>query len=97
MPEQDHMDRLLSQVLSAPLPALSPDFDRQLARQLQTPRLNGQGRLALSLYAVLAIVASVWTMREASIAWGMAAAAAVVPLVVVAVVFRRYVRPPAFG
>lgn len=97
MSEQDHMDRLLSQMLSAPVPTLSSDFDRALATQLQPPRLSGQGRLALALYAVLAIVASVWTMREASIAWSMVAASAVVPLVMVAVVFRHYVRPPAFG
>ena len=97
MPEQDHMDRLLSHVLSAPVPTLSSDFDRQLARHLQPPRLSGKGRLVLALYAVLAIVASVWTMHEASNAWGVAGAAAVVPLVVVAAVFRRYVRPPAFG
>ena len=97
MPEQEHMDRLLAHALSAPVPALSSDFDRQLARRLQTPRLSRQGRVALALYTVLALVVSAWTMHEASIAWSLMVASAVVPLAVVAVVVRRYVRPPAFG
>jgi hypothetical protein len=95
--EQDHMDRLLSQALSAPVPELSSGFDRHLTRRLQPPRLDRQGRFVLSVFAVFAIVVSVWTMRAASIEWSMVAASTLGPLVITVVLFRRYVRPPAFG
>ena len=96
MAEQDDMDRLLFQALSTPPPTLSSDFDRRLARQLQRPRLNRHGRFTLAAYAVLATVASLWTLHAASIPWGMAAVSTVLPLVIVAIMFRRYVRVSAF-
>ena len=95
MPEQDHMDRLLSRALSSPVPALSTDFEQQLTQRLRPRRLSAQRRVALILYGVSAIVTSVWTMRLASIEWSMVAASVVVPLIVVAVVFRHYVLRPA--
>lgn len=91
------MDRLLSQALSAPVPSLSPDFDRRLARQLRPTRISRAGRLVLALYAVFAIAVSVWMMREASIGWNLVAAATLVPAVIVGVVFRRYARPLSVG
>lgn len=47
----------------------------------------------LGSYAALALVVSLWTMRQASIEWSMVAAATLVPLVVVTVVCRRWVWP----
>ena len=49
MPEQDHMDRLLSRALSSPVPALSTDFEQQLTQRLRPRRLSAQGRVALIL------------------------------------------------
>ena len=93
MSEQDQMDQLLSKALSAPVPELSADFDRQLARRLQPRRVSRAGRLVLALYAVLAVAISMWAMREAAIGWTLVAASTLAPAVVVAIVFRRHVRP----
>ena len=89
MSDQERMDRLLSQAMSAPVPTLSPDFDRRVLKHVQKRRLSKPGMLALVLYAAFAIVISVWTMREAAIGWNLIAASALVPLVVVAALFRR--------
>ena len=89
MPEQEGIDRLLSHGLSGPVPTLSPDFERLVLRHVQTRRLSKPGILALAFYAAFALAISVWTMRHAGIGWNLIAASAVVPLIVVATVFRR--------
>ena len=97
MNEQDQMDQWLARSMSAPVPTLSPDFDRRLTQALKPRRLNSQGRVVLALYALVATLASVWTMRAASIEWTWVVAAIVVPMAVVALVFRRQTRRPALG
>ena len=89
MSEQDGMDRLLSQSLSAPVPTLSPDFDRRVLRQARPRRLSRPSIRALACYAAFALAISIWTMRWADIEWPLVAASAVVPVVVVATAFRR--------
>ena len=89
MSEQEGFDRLLSESLSAPVPTLSPDFDRRVMRHVRTRRLRRPGILALACYVVFALTSSVWTMRQAEIGWHLIAASTVVPLIVVGTVFRR--------
>lgn len=91
MSEQDHMDQLLSQAMSAPAPTLSSDFDQRLTRRMPA-RLDRRRRLILIAYAVVALVVSVWSMLAVGLGWSMVAGFVFVPLGVVAVVFRRHLR-----
>lgn len=93
MSDHEQIDRVLSQAMSAPVPALSPEFDRRLAARLHGRRVGPSGRLALWSYAALALVISLWTMRQASVEWSMIAAATLIPLVVVTLACRRWVWP----
>lgn len=91
MSEQDRMDQLLSQAMSAPVPTLSSDFDRQLTRRMPT-RLDRRRRLVLVAYSVVALVVSLWSMLAVGLGWTMVAGFVILPLGVVAVVFRRHLR-----
>lgn len=93
MSEHEHVDRLLAQALSAPVPALSPDFDRRLAARRRGRQVSPRGRLVLGSYAAMALVLSTWTMRQAAIEWTVVAAATLIPLALVALAGRRWVRP----
>ncbi len=84
--EQEEMDRFLSQSLSAPVPALSAGFDRRVMKRVRPRRLNRPGVLAL--YATFALASSIVAMRLTGIGWAMIAASIVVPIVVVAALFR---------
>ena len=92
MSEQESVDRLLRTTMAAaPLPALSPGFDKQLSRRLRSNKLNAASRLVLACYGATALMVSVWTMRMASIDWSIIAIAVMVPLVLVAFVQPRRV------
>lgn len=93
MSEHEQIDRVLSEAMSGPVPALSPEFDRRLAAGVRGRRVGPRGRLVLGSYAALALVVSLWTMRQASVEWSMIAAATLIPLVVVTVACRRWVWP----
>ena len=70
MSEQEKMDRLLRQSMGAvPPPRLSSAFDRRLVKRLHPRRLSSAGRLAMTLYALLALIVSVWVMRSEAIDW----------------------------
>jgi len=81
--DQDQMDARLRQTMAQiPVPTLSPGFDRKLAKRLsQTARLGSRARLMLALYALAALIFSVWIMRRESIDWSLVILAVVVPLV----------------
>lgn len=81
MSDQEGMDRLLRQALSAPMPSVSPGFDRRVMRATRPRRLERTGVLVMTAYAGVAVVVSVWAMRGADIGWGLMAAALLVPLV----------------
>jgi hypothetical protein len=91
---QETMDRLLHRAMGAsPPPQLSPGFDRRLARRLAPRRLSPSGRRVLASYSVAALAASVWVMRSASIGWPLVATAILVPLLILAMVYHRRLRP----
>jgi hypothetical protein len=90
MTEQERMDRLLRQSMGAlPSPALSAAFDRRLAKRLRPRRLGSAGRLAMTLYAVLAFGVSVCVMQRAGVSWIAITIAIVAPLTLVATVQLR--------
>jgi len=90
--EQDQMHHLLSQAMTAPVPTMSNDFDRRLTRRLQSTRLDRRGRLVLAAYCGVALVGSIWAMREVATEWTIIVGFVVVPICVVAVVCRRHLR-----
>ena len=56
MADQDPFDTVLRESIGGGgVPALSPEFDRRLARRLRPRRLSAAGRVVLALYAVAAL------------------------------------------
>lgn len=93
MSEHERIDRLLAQALSAPVPELSPDFDRRLAARRRARQMSPRGRVVLGSYAALALALSTWTMRHAAIEWSVVGAATLIPLTLVVLACRRWVWP----
>jgi hypothetical protein len=89
--DQEKMDALLRQSMAqTPVPTLSPGFDRKLEKRLRTPAgLGFRARLTLALYAVAALVLSVWIMRYEAVDWSLVILAVVVPLVWLGSFLRR--------
>jgi hypothetical protein len=85
------MDRLLHETLGgSPIPALSARFEQQVAKRLSPrPRLDRRGVLVLALYSILALGASVWTLRSVALDWSMIAAAVLTPFVLAAILYER--------
>src|SRR5580704_16909937 len=85
--QQESMDNLLrSAMASEPVPRLSSSFDRRLTQRLSPARLKPAARLVLIVYAMIAILISVWALRSAPVSAGLcfglvlAAIAALVPV-----------------
>ena len=89
--DQEQMDALLRQSMGQnPVPTLSPSFERKLEKRLSPPAgLGFQARLTLALYALAAVVFSVWIMRREAVDWSLVIMAIVVPLVWLASFVRR--------
>ena len=90
MSEQEKMDRLLREAMSSPPPTLSPGFNERLLKRARPRRLRPGGRLVLAGYALAALAVSIWAMRSQSIEWTLIVAAVVVPLLIIATLYRRY-------
>jgi hypothetical protein len=69
MSEHEPIDALLRHSLAAPVPRLSPAFDRKLQRRLRPRRLTPVGRGLLIAYVLMALLAAVWVMRRAEVDW----------------------------
>jgi hypothetical protein len=77
--DQEKMDGLLRAAMAAPPPSLSANFDRQVARRLRPSRLSFKARLVLAVYAVVALVISVWALRPLPLSWLPWISAALIP------------------
>jgi hypothetical protein len=84
MPDrQDRIDSALREAMSAPPPALSARFDQRLTERLRPRRLSMRARVVLFLYALLALLATAWCMRDlpfASVDWRFVILLVLVPL-----------------
>ena len=58
--EQEQIDRLLRDVMSVPPPKLSPNFEARLASRLRPRDLTGAVRCVMGLYAVAALIITLW-------------------------------------
>jgi hypothetical protein len=84
---QESMDNLLRGAMaSEDVPRLSSSFDRVLTQRLSPARLKPAARLVLIVYAMIAILISVWALRSTPVSAGLyfglvlAAIAVVVPV-----------------
>jgi hypothetical protein len=93
MNEQEGMDRFLREAMAGDPPRLSTDFDARLARSLRRRAVNSKGRQLIAAYAVAALTSSVLVMRSASLHWSLIAIALLVPLAVVATMYRPHLAP----
>jgi hypothetical protein len=65
MHDDDVMDQLLKETLSpASVPELTPEFDERVMRRVRPRRLSPGARAVLVLYVLMAVVTTVWLMRD---------------------------------
>jgi hypothetical protein len=79
MSEQE-MDILLRDAMASP-PNLSSNFEQRLAKRLRPHRrLSFTARLVLAVYAVVALLVSVWALRPLPLEWLRWISFALIPL-----------------
>jgi hypothetical protein len=88
------MDALLKDALTADVPRLSPAFDARVMRRARPRRLTTAGRVAMAAYVIAAAAAAAWAMHDLPLTWIAASLAAGVP---VAIGAGAYGRRLAFG
>ena len=89
MHDDEQMDRLLRDAMTAELPQLSPGFDDRVLRQVRPRRLTPAGRAVIAAYIVIAAAATLWLMRDLQITWIVAAVAIGTPVAAAAGVYGR--------
>ena len=89
MHDDEVMDRLLTDVMAADAPELSPAFDARVMRRVRSRRLTAIGRVVIAVYIVVALAAAVWLMRDLRIEWIVAALVIGVPVAAGASAYGR--------
>lgn len=84
-PRQTAMDRLLRRSMAAPVPALPPNFDQRVAREVQRAAqpLDRPARMFLTAYALVSAAVSVLIMRGQGLDWKLTGAALLASLALV--------------
>jgi hypothetical protein len=79
------VDGMLRRSLAGPVPRLSPEFERRLAREVRRrPQARGRyERFLLVGYGAISIATSVVVMRGRGLGWGVIAAMTLGPLALV--------------
>lgn len=87
-PREAGIDRLLGRSLAAQVPALPPDFDQRLMRELsQASSLRGRyRRILLTSYGLISVAVSALVMRGQGLDWGPIAVMIVAPLALIATI-----------
>ena len=89
MHDDEMMDRLLRDAMTADVPQLSPGFDARVLRRVRPRRLTPLGRAVIAAYVVIAAAATVWLMRDVQATWIVAAVAIGAPVAAAASVYGR--------
>src|SRR5262245_25203669 len=89
MHDDEMMDGLLRDAMTAEAPRLSPGFDARVLRRVRPRRLTSIGRAALAAYVVVAVAATVWLMRDVQTTWIVAAVAIGTPVAAAASIYGR--------
>jgi hypothetical protein len=93
MHDDDLMDRFLTETMSASdVPELTAEFDERVIRRIRRRRLSPGARAILVLYVLMAVLTTVWLMRDIPAdVLGIAAAAGVSVVVGMMAYVRRFV------
>lgn len=95
MHDDDAMDRLLRHTLTGEVPRLSSAFDDRVMRSVRPRRLTAASRAVMATYAVVAVAAAAWVMRDVPVAWIAAAIVAGIPAATGAGAYARRLAPRA--
>ena len=96
-PSQSGIDRLMRNSMAATVPALAPDFDQRLMRNLtqNSHALARYRQILLITYGVVSVVVSAAVMRSQGLDWAPIAAMILGPLALVAaypILASRFIR-----
>jgi hypothetical protein len=93
-PRETGIDSLLRRSLAAPVPALPPDFERRLMREVRrgSQPLDRYRWILFIGYGVTSAAACAVIMRGEGLNWGAIALTMVIPLAVVAARWARRAR-----
>ena len=85
-PREAEIDNLLRRSMAAPVPSLPPDFDQRLMREVRRSSrpLDRYGRILLTGYGLMSVVASAVVMRGQGLDWGAVSVMILGPLTLVA-------------
>jgi hypothetical protein len=89
MHDDEMMDRVLRDVVTADVPQLSPGFEARVLRQARPRRLTTMGRAVIAAYVVMAVATTLWLMRDVQTTWIVAAVAIGAPVAGAASVYGR--------
>ena len=86
LPHEKGIDHLLRLSMSAPAPALSPEFEWRLMRKAyrKSKPLDRYRRILLVSYGLVSVVTCAVVMRGQGLAWGPVVGMIVAPLILVA-------------
>lgn len=94
MRDDELIDPLLRDAMTADAPQLSSGFDARVMRAIRPRRLTPIGRAVIAIYVVIAAITTLWLMRDLQTTTIVVAVAIGVPVAVGAGVYGRRV---AFG
>jgi hypothetical protein len=89
MHDDEMMDALLRNAMTADAPRLSPGFDARVLRRVRPRRLTPIGRAVIAAYVVVAVAATLWLMRDVQTTWIVAAVAIGTPVAAAASIYGR--------
>jgi hypothetical protein len=89
------IETVLRQSMAAPVPRLSPDFHRTLARQLHR-KPHPFGRLLLASYTGVSLAISIALMRSQGLGWMPIAALTLGPIAPLALIIFLRRKLPSF-
>ena len=85
--ENSAIDSLLRRSMAAPVPCLSPGFEKRVLRAVREDAkpLGGYHRKLLAGYGLLSVLVSATVMRGQGLPWAAVAASVLTPLALIAV------------
>ncbi len=69
MPDDDLIDQMLTDAMSADVPQLSEAFDARLMRRIHSRRVTMTGWVLIGVYAIVTTATAAWLMRDVNARW----------------------------
>ena len=90
MHDDELIDQMLSDAMSADVPQLSEAFDARLMRRVRVRRVTTTGWVLMGAYAIATTAAAAWLMRDLDPRWIAEALAAGLLIAAGTVAYGRY-------